>query len=206
MIERGQPCGCSDAIPLRKGFERQVELRDQPQLRRDAAKMDNPRPDRQRRQELRPPQGLGLVRQSREAAVHSVFPIVWWRLHGGYDFLEETIHAKPGQADLFKSLNETSDPQQQVFLRSSMDLPCQTELDIEARWIDTVHNNNGGTPGTVPSYAEMDVRLAWHPTKNLEFSIVGQNLLHDQHAEAGFPGTAQEQIQRSIYGKISCQF
>jgi len=130
----------------------------------------------------------------------------WWRLHGGYDFLEETIHAKPGQADLFKSLNETSDPQQQVFLRSSMDLPCQTELDIEARWIDTVHNNNGGTPGTVPSYAEMDVRLAWHPTKNLEFSIVGQNLLHDQHAEAGFPGTAQEQIQRSIYGKISCQF
>jgi iron complex outermembrane receptor protein len=84
-----------------------------------------------------------------------------------------------------------------------MDLPCRTELDAAFRWIDTVHNNNGSTPGTLPSYGEMDVRLGWHATKNIEFSLVGQNLIDDQHAEAGFPGPTQEQIVRSVYAKVS---
>ena len=130
----------------------------------------------------------------------------WWRWHGGYDLLKEDIHVKPGQTDLFNALNETADPENQIFLRSAMDLPWRTELDIAFRWIDTLHNNNGGTPGTVPSYAEMDVRLGWHATKNLEFSVVGQNLLQDQHPEYGFPGPAQEQIARSVYGKVAWRF
>ena len=92
-----------------------------------------------------------------------------------------------------------------------MDLPGRTELDVGFRWIDTVQNNNGGTAGTVPAYAEMEVRLAWHATKSLELSIVGQNLLHDQHAEAGFAGPSlqpptQEQIVRSVFGKIAWRF
>jgi outer membrane receptor for monomeric catechols len=85
-------------------------------------------------------------------------------------------------------------------------LPFRTELDTAFRWIDTVHNNNGGTAGTVPSYAEMDVRLGWHATKNLEFSIVGQNLFQAQHPESGFPGPQQEQIVRGVYGKVIWRF
>ncbi len=135
----------------------------------------------------------------------------WWRLHGGYDYLKETIEVKPGQTDLDNALNETADPENQVSFRSAMDLPWHTEFDTGIRWIDTIHNNNGGAAGTVAGYAEMDVRLAWHATKNLEFSIVGQNLLHDQHAEAGFAGPSQqpptqEQIVRSVFGKIAWRF
>jgi iron complex outermembrane receptor protein len=130
----------------------------------------------------------------------------WWRLHGGYDFLEENIHVKPGYTDLNKGLNETADPENQVFLRSSMDLPYQTELDLAFRWIDTVHNNNGGTSGTIPAYAELDVRIAWHATKNFEVSVAGQNLLQDQHPEAGYPNSSQEQIIRSVYGKVAWSF
>ena len=130
----------------------------------------------------------------------------WWRQHGGYDFLNENIHAKPGETDLNHGLGETADPANQVFLRSAMDLPGRTELDAGFRWIDTLHNNNGGAVGTVPAYPELEVRLAWHATKNLEISIVGQNLLHDQHVEAGFPDPAQEQIVRSVFGKIAWKF
>jgi iron complex outermembrane receptor protein len=130
----------------------------------------------------------------------------WWRLHGGYDFLQENIYVKSGQVDLDHALDETADPQNQVFLRSSMDLPWCTELDVNCRWIDKVINDNNGVAGTVPAYAEMDVRLGWHATKNLEISVVGQNLLHDHHAESGFPGPGQEQIQRSVYAKISWRF
>ena len=83
-----------------------------------------------------------------------------WRLHGGYDLLKEHIHVKPGQVDFSNGLNETADPQQQFSLRSSMDLPQNIQLDAGLRWVDELHNNNGPTPGTVPSYFRLDVRLA----------------------------------------------
>ncbi|HEV2692588.1 MAG TPA: TonB-dependent receptor [Verrucomicrobiae bacterium] len=130
----------------------------------------------------------------------------WWRLHGGYDLLNESIRVKGGQTDLDHALNETADPQNQVFLRSSMDLPGHMSFDLGLRWIDSIRNNNGSNTGTVPNYFELDSRLAWQPTKQLEFSIVGENLLHDHHAESGFAGPAQEQIQRSVYGKVSWRF
>jgi iron complex outermembrane receptor protein len=130
----------------------------------------------------------------------------WWRLHGGYDFLKEDIYVKPGRVDLFHALDETADPENQVFMRSAMDLPYRTEFDVAFRWIDSVRTDNGAVPGTVPSYAEINARLAWHPIKTLEVSIVGQNLLHQQHVEAGFPGSTQEAIERSVYGKVAWQF
>ena len=130
-----------------------------------------------------------------------------WRLHGGYDFLKENIHVKPGQFDLNDALNETSDPEHQFQIRSSMDLPYRLQLGTGLRWVDILRVNNGATEGTVPSYFEMDARLAWQATKNLEFSIVGQNLLHDRHQEYGFPGsTTTEEISRSVYGKVTWQF
>ena len=126
----------------------------------------------------------------------------WWRLHGGYDLLEEHLRVKPGQVDFSDAHNETADPQNQLSLRSSMDLPQNVELDTALRWVDKLHINNGPTLGTVPSYFELDARLGWSPTKRLEFSIVGQNLLHNHHAEYGFPGPTQEEIERSVYGKV----
>jgi iron complex outermembrane receptor protein len=51
----------------------------------------------------------------------------------------------------------------------------------------------------------LDVHLGWRPTKNLELSIVGQNLLDPQHPEFGTPATRTE-VQRSVYGKVTCRF
>ncbi|MGH7979672.1 MAG: TonB-dependent receptor plug domain-containing protein, partial [Limisphaerales bacterium] len=131
----------------------------------------------------------------------------WWRLHAGYNFLQENIHVKPGQKDINNALNETADPENQVFLRSSMDLPFRTELNLDGRWVDSLTYNNNGAPGTVPGYFEMDARLAWRAGKHWEFSIVGQNLFHDRHIEYISPSPApEEEIVRSIYGKISYQF
>ena len=130
----------------------------------------------------------------------------WWRWHAGYDFLQEHIHVRPGQVDATNGLNETADPENQVFLRSSMDLPQNIEFDTEGRYIDPLPTNDGATAETVPGYFELNARLAWHPTKNIEISVVGQNLLHDQHPEYGFPSPTQVQIERSVYGKIAWHF
>jgi iron complex outermembrane receptor protein len=130
----------------------------------------------------------------------------WWRLHIGYDPLREALHVKAGQIDLNDAHNETADPRQRLALRSSMDLPAHLELDAALRWVDDRSLNSGPQIGTVPSYWEMDLRLGWHLSERVSLSITGQNLLHDHHAEYGYPGPLQVQIDRSIYGKITWQF
>jgi hypothetical protein len=36
--------------------------------------------------------------------------------------------------------------------------------------------------------------------------VVGQNLLQGQHPETGYPGSSQEEIIRSVFGKITWRF
>jgi iron complex outermembrane receptor protein len=129
-----------------------------------------------------------------------------WRLHFGYDYLIEHLRVKSGAFDIAGGHNETADPRHQVFVRSSIDLPANFELSGNLRLIDQIQVNNGSAFTTVPAYAELDARIAWHATKNLEISLVGQNLLHDYHAEGGFPGPSQESIVRGVYGKIALEY
>ncbi|MGA7538679.1 MAG: TonB-dependent receptor [Steroidobacteraceae bacterium] len=124
-------------------------------------------------------------------------------LHLGYDLLKEHLRIAPGQADINQGLNETADPQHQFFLRSSMDLPRNVQFDAALRWIDTLHNNNGPTPGTVPAYFELDSRIAWKVSPRIELSLDGRNLLHAEHVEYGFPSPTRIEIARSVYANIT---
>jgi iron complex outermembrane receptor protein len=125
-----------------------------------------------------------------------------WSLHAGYTLLQEHLHVKPGQYDLNDARNEAADPEHQVSLRSSVNLPGRVDFDAALRWVDTLYN----TTATVPAYFDMDTRLAWHAGKRLELSIVGQNLLHDHHTEYGTPDPTRGEIQRSVYGKIAWRY
>ncbi len=129
-----------------------------------------------------------------------------WTLHLGYDLLQEHLHVTPGHLDLNNALNETSDPQQQIALRSSATFLGHIDFDTTLRWVDRLTANNGATPGTVPSYFGLDARLAWHGAKGIELSLVGQNLLQPRHVEYGFPSPLREQIDRSLYAKIAWRF
>jgi iron complex outermembrane receptor protein len=128
----------------------------------------------------------------------------WWRLQGGYTMLQEEIRVKAGQADFNNALNETADPEHQFSVRSAMDVTKNVELDARLRWVDSFRFNNSGTADTVPSYFELDVRLAWRPTENWEFSVVGQNLLQDQHLEYVIASpNPRTEIERCVYGKVT---
>ena len=125
-----------------------------------------------------------------------------WSLHAGYTLLEEHLRVKPGQYDLNNARNEVADPEHQLSLRSSLNLPGRLELDAGLRWVDTLHL----AAGTVPAYFEMDTRLAWHAGERLELSIVGQNLLHNHHPEYGVPDPTRVEIERSVYGKVAWRY
>ncbi len=125
-----------------------------------------------------------------------------WSLHAGYVLLQEKLHVKDGYFDITNARNEVADPQQQASLRSSLDLPLRFALDLGLRWVDTVRNSNASAVGRVPAYVDMNARLSWHATSHLEFAVTGENLLHDQHPEYGFPSPARSEVERSVYGKL----
>ena len=77
-----------------------------------------------------------------------------------------------------------------------MNLPAHLQLDVDGRYVDTLHNPH------VPSYVSFDVRVAWWWKDKLEISIVGQNLWDDQHPEFGAVAT-REEIPRSVFGKVA---
>lgn len=125
-----------------------------------------------------------------------------WSLHLGYNLLMERLHVRPGQFDLSNGLNETADPKNQLSVRSAV-TGRHLEFDAGLRWIDSLTINNGPAVGIVPSYVELDSRLAWHLSGRWELSVAGQNLLHSRHPEYGFPSPTRVEIERSVYGKVA---
>ncbi|HEU6448158.1 MAG TPA: TonB-dependent receptor [Verrucomicrobiae bacterium] len=133
----------------------------------------------------------------------------WWRLIPSYTLQEVNLHARMDHLaysdEAGVKLIEGSSPQNQFLLRSALDLPHDIKFDTALRYVDAV------PAYSVEGYFELDARLAWQISKNVEVAIVGQNLLHNRHPEYGpsFVGTTDglmNEIPRSIYGKITVKF
>jgi iron complex outermembrane receptor protein len=126
----------------------------------------------------------------------------WWRLQASYAFLKIHTHlVGSGKAIYFEGEPSKRDPQNQVSLRSSIDLPLNLEFDFWIRYVDNLPSLE------VNSYITFDIRLGWRPTKNLEFSLVGQNLLENKHLEfTPELSTTPAKVPRSVYGKIRWLF
>jgi iron complex outermembrane recepter protein len=123
----------------------------------------------------------------------------WWRLHAGFTEMRIAIGPKPGSTDRSNGSVESHDPNRHLLVRSSFDPFKRVQFDSVFRYVSEIRNQQ------LPGYAELDLRLGWQPNSSLEFSIVGQNLLHKSHPEFGSPNTRQE-VSRSIYGKVVWRF
>jgi iron complex outermembrane receptor protein len=94
-----------------------------------------------------------------------------WLITGCYSLLYMDVHAPA--ADIVQG----SSPVNQVYLRSSWDIREDWQLDVIGRYVDNLPALD------VPSYTTMDVRLAWRPIDNLEWAVVGRNLVDSPHTE-----------------------
>ncbi len=120
-----------------------------------------------------------------------------WQLRGGYTYVEKDLSLVPGSGDLNGATAESNDPQHQLLVHSSADLPAGLALDAVVRLVDELPQPR------VPGYAELDLRLAWRPTPRMELAIEGQNLLHDEQAEFVQTSTSPRRLERAIYGMVS---
>jgi iron complex outermembrane receptor protein len=121
-----------------------------------------------------------------------------WRLSAGAFFLRQQLRLKPDSGDTNVSA-AGNDPKRQFMLRSSLDLPGRTELDIRVRYVSALPNPS------IPAYSALDMRIAWRLLRELELSVVGQNLLDSGHVESGNPATANE-MARGAYLKLKWNY
>ena len=128
-----------------------------------------------------------------------------WRMQASYSGIHFDTHADPNQPWFSDPLIEQkSNPQHSLSVRSMFNLTDEIELDAWARYVDKIEVYWQKIPG----YVSLDLRLGWHPLKNLEISLVGQNLLDNQHPEFNdllyIPVASQ--IQRGFMAQFSYRF
>lgn len=122
----------------------------------------------------------------------------WWRLYGAYTYFHSRFTLDADSRDRTGGVQEGNDPAQRFAIRSYVDLPGAVELDAWLRHVESLPSP------FIPSYTELDLRLGWRATGQLELVLAGQNLLHSQHAE--FSTARPEEVQRSVYGKAVWRF
>jgi iron complex outermembrane receptor protein len=93
-------------------------------------------------------------------------------------------------------------PRYQYYLRSSLDLFKNFQQDVTFRYVSKLSGIN------VPHYHSLDANLNWRATRNVEFSLNGQNLLNDTHLEfrPDFINTSPTQVKRSFSAGVNLKF
>jgi iron complex outermembrane receptor protein len=123
----------------------------------------------------------------------------WWRLELAYTHLQMDLHLDSGSTDATSEQAEGQSPQNQVSLRSMIELPRNVEFDAWLRYVDNLPTLD------VDSYLTLDLRLGWRPTRNTEVALVGQNLLGSQHQEFEplVLGGVPSEVERAVYAKFT---
>ncbi|HSS98747.1 MAG TPA: TonB-dependent receptor, partial [Terriglobales bacterium] len=125
-------------------------------------------------------------------------PTPWFQMKAAYSYLNIDLKLKPGSPDnQAVSLHEGSSPHNQVSFESRFNLPKGFKFDQTYRYVSALPAQ------LVSAYSTADLHLAWSATRQLEFSVVGQNLLQPQHTEFGRDPGPLVGIKRSVYGQIT---
>ena len=116
-----------------------------------------------------------------------------WNLNVGWTELRKDFHTTAtGSSMTPSSALLGNDPQRWITLSSHMGITPKHELDITARYV-------GALPAPrVAAYTAVNARLGWQARKDLQLSLVLQNILDPAHAEWGTAATSVE-YPRSLF-------
>src|SRR5438094_7919943 len=107
--------------------------------------------------------------------------------------------------DVIFQLAEGRSPRHQAQVHSLLDLTRNLQFDTAVYYVDNLPSLRVPVPG----YVRLDFRLGWRPNRNLEVSLVLQNLLDNHHPEFGNSPEnfdVATEVRRSIYGMASWRF
>jgi hypothetical protein len=125
-------------------------------------------------------------------------PASWWELKASYSYLEVNMENRQGSNDPTSVAGyEGSSPRHQGTIQSLLNLPKKFELDQTYRYVSAL------SAFKVKSYGTADARLGWHFARQMELSVVGQNLLQPHHSEFGGDAGGLVGIKRSVYVQLT---
>ncbi len=123
-----------------------------------------------------------------------------WRLHAGAVLQDVDVGREPTSRDTTGlSFLAGNDPRVTWTLRSAHELNSRLRADLALRYVADMPQ------AALPSYHELDARLAWQVRPDLEIALVGRNLLHRRHAEFGAAGSRQR-IERTVFASAALRF
>ncbi len=124
-----------------------------------------------------------------------------WKLAGGYSFLKMQMHTENSSTNTTTaSKTERSSPQNIFHLNSQLNLRDNLEFNTTLYYVGSVPHYS------IPSYTRLDMGLTWHINENMDFSLIGQNLLDRAHPEFGSDSVIATETQRAIFGKLTWRF
>lgn len=132
-------------------------------------------------------------------------PIENWRLQANTALFHiKTRDPLPGA--LGGEFSEAT-PNQQISIRSSLDITPTLQWDVWLRRAGKVDSGSYGIEIT-PAYTSLDMRLAWQAHRDLNISLVGQNLLDSSHTEIVPTNIllTPVKIERGVYLKADWKF
>jgi len=123
-----------------------------------------------------------------------------WRIDGGAVVQRIRTGAAAGSRDLLTAAGLAADPSYYWTLRSAHTLSRRIRADLALRRV------GGLDQPIVSAYTELNVRLAWQVSRQLELALSGRNLLHAGHVEyASAPGVAAV-AARSLFATANVRF
>lgn len=126
-------------------------------------------------------------------------PLDWMRLEASHTWLR--VDAPP--PDGVNTYVAGTSPRRQYSVRWLMDLNTKTQFDL---WLHRVGKLKSQDQ-EIPAYTELDVRLGYAVNKQLDLSLVGQNLLDSRHPEFSETSIVPvSYIPRSVYAKATWKF
>jgi len=132
-----------------------------------------------------------------------------WLIKGAYSYLKIDVDS-PFEGGAVISLLETESPEHQFSLQSYFKVSHNFGLNFWLRHVSQIEDNNNDADQDIiaNSYTTLDVKATWQLNPDVEFSIVGQNLLERKHTEYPDEGSSFEQsaIERGVYLQLLWQF
>jgi iron complex outermembrane recepter protein len=123
-----------------------------------------------------------------------------WKLSAGYTYLQMYLHA-PLLNGNTQEQGEGRSPENQFNLRSFWTINDNWTFDTMLFYVDELENFD------IDSYVRVDANLGWKIKQGLQFNLVGQNLLEDEHREFGAATNVNAmQVPRSVFGKLTWDF
>jgi iron complex outermembrane recepter protein len=126
-----------------------------------------------------------------------------WTLTPAYSFEEIHMHLSPTSQDTSSvATAQGSSPRQWARLDSHVVLASRLSWDASANFVGRLANPS------VASYANLGTQLTWNLKEHLSVSLVGANLLRDEHIEfLSDMGTGfTNYVKRSAYAKLAWRF